>query len=162
MAEQKTRMSLSILSAIHKALDREAKLENMEATDLAERILEAHALKGTHLGAEEKKEINMYRWLIAKVTEKAEEIVSKHGFQESITADAIAACMADLEWEKTYTAYVGDNPYRNGNPKKQNINPSFGYWIKKTLGAKSKLKDGKPENRKVIGSIIQSYTPLER
>jgi hypothetical protein len=161
MAELKTRISLSILSAIFGALEREAMIENMDVTDIAERILETHTLNAGYLNPDEKEEISMYRSLIQRVINTAMQIAKEQGCKDTITADTIEVCMANAEWRADYTRYVGDDPYKNGNPKKQNINPSFGYWIKKSLGAKSKMKDGKPENRKVLGSIIQSYTPLE-
>jgi hypothetical protein len=162
MPEQKTRISLSILSPVYEALELEARDQTLDVVDLAERILEEHALAGSFMNADDKGDVRMYRSLIQRVINAASSLVEKDGFCDSITADTVAFCMTNAEWRADYSKYIGGDAYKNGNPKKQNINPSFGYWIKKTLGAKSKMKNGKPENRKVLGSIIQSYTPLER
>lgn len=157
-------LTLSFADEIHAALVRGAKAEGLEPSGFTVRIVEDYLLgKDGLLDAQAKADILLGRSLIEQAVERAMEIVETEGFRSSITFDAIQAVCKDAAWLADYRALVRDDPYKTGNPRKQTINQNLGYFIKKAVGAKSVTNsDNKTVNVKVKGSIIQSYTPLER
>ncbi|MDK2756813.1 hypothetical protein [Blastomonas fulva] len=161
MTQKKMSISVSLRPAVNAALTAAATAENKDLTDYVTDILERHALDGPFMTEQDKSDLELLHSLTERVVETAVRLVAEGQFRDSITADSIAICEQDEKWLADYRKYVRDEPYKNGNPRKGNINPNFGYWVKKSLGAKSKMKDKKAENRKVLGSVIQSYTPLE-
>ncbi len=161
MTQKKMSISVSLRPAVNAALTAAATAENKDLTDYVTDILERHALDGPFMTEQDKSDLELLHSLTERVVETAVRLVAEGQFRDSITADSIAICEQDEKWLADYRKYVRDEPYKNGNSRKGNINPNFGYWVKKSLGAKSKMKDKKAENRKVLGSVIQSYTPLE-
>ena len=56
---------------------------------------------------------------------------------------------------------MGDDIYKNGNPLKGGINREIGYRVRAAIGGEvMKDNDGKPVLAKVLGEVIQSYTPM--
>ena len=64
-------------------------------------------------------------------------------------------------WTEGYRAYVQDDIYQNGNPEKGPINREIGFRICAGIGGVvEKGDDGRSKTTKVLGEIIQSYTPM--
>jgi hypothetical protein len=69
--------------------------------------------------------------------------------------------MKDPEWVSGYREFVQDDIYKNGNPHKGVINREIGFRIRAGIGGETvKGPDGKNVTAKVLGEIIQSYTPM--
>ena len=98
--------------------------------------------------------------LVNHVVLKAKEIARDGEFPETITLDAIHLAMKDEWWVKAYQTYIGADIYRTGIAEKGPINREIGFRVKEALGAKVKKDNGKVVTAKVLGEIIQSYTPL--
>ena len=65
-------------------------------------------------------------------------------------------------WAEAYRAYVKDDIYKNGNPEKGPINREIGFRVRAGIGGfVEKGEDKKPKQTKVLGEIIQSYTPMK-
>lgn len=100
--------------------------------------------------------------LVERAVEEAKRICREGGFTSAITRDAIDACLADEEWRSGYREFVKDDIYKNGNPLKGLINREIGFRIRAGIGGTIiKGDNGKPAVAKVLGSIIQSYTPMQ-
>lgn len=68
---------------------------------------------------------------------------------------------AGAEWAAKYRFYVQDDIFKNGNPRKGPINREIGFRIRQAVGADvEKDSNGKPMMKKVLGQVIQSYTPF--
>ena len=69
--------------------------------------------------------------------------------------------MKDEWWVTGYQNYIGADIYRTGVAEKGPINREIGFRVKEALGAQvRKDEKGKAVTAKVLGEIIQSYTPL--
>ena len=107
----------------------------------------------------EESERHAIMWdLVRRATIKAREI----GFRTDLTPVTLEACMNDAKWAADYEKFVGDNPYKHGNPEKQRINQELGAAIAKEAGARGDMTNGKAKTIKVAGHIIQGYTALRQ
>jgi len=150
---------LTLSSEFADALHKSAETQKLDPATHATRIIEDFLMELVSEDAQLAAALE--RELIKDAVEKAVEIVQTEGFRSSITFDAIQAVSANVDWIEKYRKLVRDDPYKTGNPLKHSINQNLGYYIKKELGAASITNAlGRPENIKVKGSIIQSYTPL--
>jgi hypothetical protein len=155
-------LTLSFSNEVHAALLADAKKQGFDVGIYAVRIIENHLLQVPGLlNHDTRTSISLARELIEQAVATAKDLVHQKGFSPSITFDAIQTVSADKQWLQNYADLVGDDPYKTGNPRKQTINQDLGYFIKKSLDARSVKVNGKPRNVKVKGSIIQSYTELE-
>jgi hypothetical protein len=142
-------------------VEHEAQKRKLRSSDFASRLIEDRLKELNLLTDDLAADIDLARSLLDRAIQEAMRIVSEEEFRSSITFDTIQSLSNDADWLGDYAKLVRDDPYKTGNPLKQTINQNLGYYIKKTVGAKSMLADGKPVNVKVKGSIIQSYTRLE-
>ncbi len=100
--------------------------------------------------------------LVQRAVETARRICREGGFGPDITNKTFHACMEDKRWAADYECYVKDNPYKHGNPRKRQINKEIGFRIREGIGGQvTKLSNGKPAKTAVVGSIIQTFTPME-
>ena len=113
--------------------------------------------------------IKLFWALVDRAVQAAQDICRANRFKSSITLDAIRDCMKDpakldgqpYRWTDGYRAYVKDDIYKNGNPEKGPINHEIGFRIRAGIGGVvEKGDDGKSKTTKVLGEIIQSYTPM--
>ncbi len=113
--------------------------------------------------------IKLFWALVDRAVQAAQDICRTNRFKSSITLDAIHDCMKDpaklvgqpYSWTDGYRVYVKDDIYKNGNPEKGPINREIGFRIRAGIGGLvEKGDDGKSKTTKVLGEIIQSYTPM--
>lgn len=156
------KLALTLTPDFAEALINSAVQANLDPSIHATRIIEDFLMNQPDMVSEDaRRDAILARSLIDRAVQKALEIVETQGFRRSITFDTIQAVSAIPDWINDYRLLVRDDPYKTGNPRKHSINQNLGYYIKRELGATSALNAvGKPENIKVKGSIIQSYTPL--
>lgn len=155
-------VSIPLTPVIRSALMREAKEEQRELTEHIQRVLAEHVIKEKLLEKEEVDRLQLTWRLVDRAVEKAKEICRQGGFSSDITLDAIKACMKEEEWVAGYRRVVQDDIYKNGNPRKGPINREMGFRIRAGIGGRIvKGANGKAAVTKVLGEIIQSFTPME-
>ncbi len=156
-------------SAVNAALLRAAAAERMEPTEIIQRATINSLIKHGFIEKGEADRIKLYWALVDRAVRAAQDICRAGRFKSSITLDAIRDCMEDpakldgqpYSWTEGYRAYVKDDIYKNGNPEKGPINREIGFRIRAGIGGLvEKGSDGKPKIAKVLGEIIQSYTPM--
>jgi hypothetical protein len=143
------------------ALTRHAASQGRNLTDLISRVLGEYAVANELLQPVDADEFKA-RWsLIDRATETARRICREGRFDENITYRVFEDCIADPAYAADYKDFVGDDPYKRGNPKKA-INKDIGHAIKAAIGARVKKgPGGKPMKVNVVNSVIQSYTQME-
>lgn len=156
------KVSLPLAPVIHEALQGEAVLKQRELTEHIQRLLAEHLIKEDLLKPSQAYNLQLKWRLVDRAVEVAQEICRSGEFSSKITLDAIRTCMKNPEWVAGYREFVGDDIYKNGNWLKGEINPEIGYRIRAGIGGRTVRKaDGKAATVKVLGEIIQSYTPMQ-
>ena len=138
-----------------------AKAERMEPTEIIQRATIRSLIASGYIKEEDADRIKLFWHLVDQTVAAAQDICRKGGFSSSITLDAIHQCMADPAWLDGYKTYVRDDIFKNGNPEKGPINREIGFRIRAGIeGVTERGPDGKAKTVKVLGEIIQSYTPM--
>jgi hypothetical protein len=151
--------SLTLLTPVYDALKLSAQQQGIEPNELIQNLIVDHVIETKTLDAATQKHIVTGRRLIAAAVEVAKQRCRDGLFEQTITLDTFRACSADPQWIADYEAYVGDNPYKHGNPRKA-INREIGFGIRRAIGGEVVKSDGKPLSIKVLSEVIQSYTPM--
>lgn len=148
-------------AAANTALARAAAVERMEPTEIIQRATINSLIQSGYLDETEANRIRLFWRLVDQTVAAAQQICREGGFSSSITLDAIRRCMKDSTWLDGYKVYVKDDIFKNGNPEKGPINREIGFRIRAGIGGVvEKNADGKAKTVKVLGEIIQSYTPM--
>lgn len=156
-----TKLSMTLHTPVYEALEGEARDHRRDFYDHIQRVLAEHVIKTKSLPEEEAEMIELMWRLVDRAVEAAKEICREGKFDEDITLRAIQRAKEDQTWTAGYAAYVQDDIYKNGNPRKGPINREIGFRIREGIGGKVvKGLDGKSATKKVMGEIIQSYTPM--
>ncbi|MFZ2104503.1 MAG: hypothetical protein WAV18_03820 [Roseiarcus sp.] len=156
------KMSLPLATVIHNALRAEAKTLRREFTEHVQRILAEHAIHAGYVKPNDAESLRLMWKLVEQAVEAAKAICRNGQFTSAITLASIQACKKDPEWLNGYRAFVQDDIYKNGNPLKGIINREIGFRIRAGIGGKVVTDaNGKHEIVKVLGEIIQSFTPME-
>lgn len=155
------KVSLRLDARIHAAIQNEGRVKGREVGEHIQRLLAEHAIEQKLLDDATVVEFEMKESLVQRAVDTACRIIRDGGFAPDITHKAFNVCMADPEWAADYEAHVKDNPYKHGNRRKGPINKEIGLRIRKGIGGRVKLSDGKPVKIPVVGSIIQSFTEME-
>jgi hypothetical protein len=150
----------SMPAPVHRALSLEAAEKGMDTNELINFVLTRHAMASGRMADEEGEQIDRLWKLVDQAVAAAVAIVERREFDRTITLRAIKECMADPEWVKLYRAYVKDDIYKNGIPLKGVVNRELGFRIRQAIGGVVETKDGKPVIERVLGEIIQTYTPM--
>lgn len=158
-ANKATKHSLTLMPRVYDALKLSAEQQGVEPNELIQNLIIDHVIEAKTLDAATQEHILTGRRLIATAVEIAKQRCRDGLFADSITLDTFRACSADPKWIADYEAYVGDNPYKNGNPLK-GINREIGFGIRRAIGGEVVKVGGKPVSTKVLGEVIQSYTPM--
>jgi hypothetical protein len=120
-----------------------------------------HVIQAGTLDRETQAELEAYKWAVVRAVEVAKQRLRNNAPIETLTPDTFAECAMDPEWVSKYRAYVQDDIFKNGNPRKGPINREIGFRIRAAIGAQvMKDESGKVVLRKVLGNVIQSYTPF--
>lgn len=158
-----TKLSISLNTSVSTALGTIAAKRRMDINELIQRVLTDFSWSERALDQKNYKELKMTRELVDQAVQTALDICARDGFRSDITHEAIKVCKEDPTWVGSYRKLTGDDIYRTGNPRKGPINRQIGFRIRLATAARPRLgPNGKPENVKVTGEIIQSYTPLVR
>lgn len=154
--------TLTVQASIFEALGKSAEKRGIEINQLiVDLIVEATIRDGT-LDDQTKARYRLGRSLVDRVVETAVRLCEEGKFSESITLDAIRTRTADPEWATDYRTFIENDIYKHGNPLKI-INREFGSRIRAAInGLVKKDALGKVLNVKVVGEIIQSYTPMAK
>ena len=156
-----TTLSISLPAAIHRALQQTMAAQGCEASLIVQRALVPYLSDEGFFPEEAKRRFELFWKLVGHVVRKAQEIAKDGSFPESVTLDAINAAMKDDWWVDGYRDYIGTDIFRTGVAEKGPLNREIGFRVKEALGAQvRKDPSGKTANTKVLGSVIQSYTPL--
>jgi len=146
---------------LHNALMAEAATLRREFTEHVQHLLYEHAIEKGFLVGEDVLRIKLFWELVDDVKEAAKDLCRAGKFARSITKDAIDICLRNDGWVAKYKQYVKDDIFKHGNPLKGHINREIGARVRQGIGGEVELgADGKAINVKVVGSIIQSYTPM--
>ena len=161
--------TIPFTSVVNAALLRAAAAERMEPTEIIQRATINSLIKDGFVEEADADRIKLFWALVDRAVQAAQDICLAGRFASSITLDAIHDCMQDsaklagqpYNWTDGYRAYVRDDIYKNGNPEKGPINREIGFRIRAGIGGEvEKGDDKKPKTTKVLGEIIQSYTPM--
>ena len=156
-----TKVSMTLRTSVYNALQEEAQKARMDFYDHMQRVLTEHVISTGSLPAEEAEMSRLFYSLVDRAVAAAKAICREGKFDEDITLRAIKRAKEDQTWTEDYAAYVQDDIYRTGNPRKGPINREIGFCIRAGIGGTvMKGPDGKSINKKVTGEIIQSYTPM--
>jgi hypothetical protein len=147
-------------AAANSGLLRAAKAERMEPTEIIQRATIKSLIEAGFIEKDDAERISLFWRLVDQTVTAAQELCRKGKFSSSITLDAIHICMADPKWVAGYCEYVKDDIFKNGNPEKGPINREIGFRIRSGIGGVTEKKDGKSVSTKVLGEIIQSFTPI--
>jgi hypothetical protein len=159
---QAIKLSLRLDARIYAAIQKEAADEGQELGEHIQQIFLDYAIHQNLLDEASSKDLQMRQSLVDRAKETARRICREGGFGPHITGETFKKCMDDKQWAADYEFFVGDNPYKNGNPRKGSINKEIGFRIREAIGGKVvKASDGKPAKVQVADSVIQSYTPME-
>ncbi|TIP03913.1 MAG: hypothetical protein E5X17_01830 [Mesorhizobium sp.] len=138
-----------------------AQAERKEATEIIQRATINYLIDVGYMPPEEADRFKLFWWLVDETVLAAQKICRDGGFARSITLDAIHSCMNNPKWVDGYRTYVRDDIFKNGNPEKGPINREIGFRIRAGIGGVvEKTPQGKAATVKVLGEIIQSYTPM--
>lgn len=138
-----------------------AKAARMEPTEIIQRATIRSLIANGYIEETEADRIELYWRLVDQTVVAAQTLCREGKFSSSVTLDAILRCMADPVWLDGYKSYVKDDIFKNGNPLKGPINREIGFRIRAGIdGITEKGPDGKAKTAKVLGQIIQSYTPM--
>ena len=159
--EKVSKHTLTLPDGVYKALQAAAEKRDVEPNVLIQDLIIDHVIAAGTLDENLQKQIEAARWLVAEAVEWAKGSCRKGNFSSSLTADTFEACANNPEWAAKYRFYVQDDIFKNGNPRKGPINREIGYRILQAVGAEVE-KDAKGASvmKKVLGSVIQSYTPF--
>ncbi len=161
--------TIPFTSIVNAALLRAAAAERMEPTEIIQRATINSLIKDGFIQEADADRIKLFWALVDRAVRAAQDICRTGRFASSITLDAIRDCMKDPDklvgqpynWTDGYRVYVRDDIYKNGNPEKGPINREIGFRIRAGIGGEvEKGDDKKPKTTKVLGEIIQSYTPM--
>lgn len=155
------KFSLTLPQHVFNALQAEAKVLRRETPEHIQRILSEHTIAHGLLPHDDVMRLEKTWSLVDRAVEAAKELCRKGQFSRSITFDAITVCMNDPAWVADYRDVIGDDIFKTGVARKGPVNRELGYRIKAGIGGEVEKDDnGKPGIVKVLGAIIQSYTPM--
>jgi hypothetical protein len=138
-----------------------AEKSRMEPTEIIQRATIKFLITEGHIKEPEATHFRLFWEIVDQCVLAAQDICSVGKFESSITLDAIEVCMKDTAWLDKYRTYVKDDIFKSGNPRKGPINREIGFRIRAGIGGiTEKGADGKAKTAKVLGKIIQSYTPM--
>lgn len=147
----------------NKALKLAASAAGMEPIEFIQRATINSLIKDGYIDKAEAARITLYWRTVDQVVSAAQALCGDGKFSSSITLDAIHECMTDPTWLEGYKVLVKDDIFKNGNPEKGPINREIGFRVRAGIGGVTvKDENNKPKTVKVLGEIIQSYTPMAK
>lgn len=153
--------TLTLPNSVFQALKIAAAQQGLEPYEVIQDLVVEHVIRAGTLDPETQAQLEAYKWAVARAVEVAKQRLREGAEIETLTPDTFAACARDPEWAFNYRTYVQDDIYKNGNPRKGPINREIGFRIRAATGAEvMKDANGKVVLRKVLGNVIQSYTPF--
>jgi hypothetical protein len=163
--------TVPFISVVNEALKKASVKLRMESTVIIQKATINFLIDQGFITAADAYRIKLFWALVDRAVQSAQQICRSGRFASSITLDAIHDCMSDTTklgpefhnwtWTEGYREYVADDIYKNGNPEKGPINREIGFRIRAGIGGFVEKDDtGKAKTAKVLGEIIQSYTPM--
>lgn len=144
------------------ALNAAAKKAHTEPTEVIQRATINFLIDGGFIKEPDAERILLFWSLVDRAVAVARKRCREGKFASTITLDSFRVCMEDPAWLTDYKKIIkSEDPYRHGNPEKGPINREIGFRIRAAIGAVvDKDADGKNKTVKVLGEVIQSYTPM--
>ena len=157
-----TKVSQSLPTPVHDALQRKARQLGREPHEHIQRVLTQHVIDQQTIAADDAERLKLTWHVVDQCVETARQICRDGGFSEHITLDAIQHCTRDPRWLSDYAKCIEDDVYKHGNPLKGPINRALGAQIRAGIGGVVKKdSNGKPVMKRVLGEVIQGYTLFE-
>lgn len=129
-----TKLSMTLHAPVYEALETEAHDHRRDLHEHIQRVLAEHVIKTNSLPGKEAAMIELMWSLVDRAVNAAREICRENKFDEDITLRAIKRAKEDPQWIEDYAAYVQDDIYKNGNPRKGPINREIGFRIREGIG----------------------------
>lgn len=158
-------MTIRLDPAVGEALARAARASGQETADYAAEIVSRSVLDEVR-----KSEPEAAERLDAEIEIKGEAIRlarslaadEPHPENSDVTLRVFRRIRQDDRLARIYGCAIGGRPpAERGNPTKARLNRSIGAAIKTSVGATSRMENGKPAKVQVAaGEYIFSYTPL--
>ncbi len=164
-----TKLTVPFTEAVFAALLCAAEALRLEPTEIIQRATINLLIAGGFIAKDDAERIMLFRAVVDRAVTAAQELCKAGRFACSIALDAIHVCLEDsalldgqpYTWGEGYRVLVGDDIYKNGNPEKGPVNREIGFRVRRGIGGiVEKDENGKPKTTKVLGEIIQSYTPI--
>ena len=161
--------SVPFAAAANAGLIRAAEALRMEPTEVIQRATLRFLIDDDFIDKPAADRIKLFWALVDQTVTAAQDICRRGEFDASITLNAIKMCMKNAArldgfkctWVEGYRTYIGDDIFKNGKPAKGPINREIGFRIRAGIGGETeKGPDGKAKTVKVLGEIIQSFTPM--
>lgn len=160
-AENTTKLSFRLNTAVYAALSACAKDEGYETMAYVQKVLADHALDSGKMAPNEAVKLAANEELIRRAIAKSRALEKQGLFTEDFVLTVFQHLMKDKEFRPKYEAAIGGEAYTSGLPGKSPLNMYLGWYIKNAIGADPKLGlDGKPVRVQVKNEPIQSYTML--
>src|SRR4051794_40155452 len=113
-------------AAANKGLLLAAEKERMEPIEIIQRATIKYLIAQDSINETDAARFKLLWEIVDQCVLAAQEICRAGGFKSSITLDAIRACMNHPVWLDRYKAYVEDDIFKSGNPRKGPINREIG------------------------------------
>ena len=153
--------TLTLPNSVYQALKASAAKQGLEPYEVIQDLVIDHVIRAGTLDKKIQAQIEAYKRAVMRAVEVAKQRLRDGAAVETLTPDTFLECAQDPKWVADYRAYIQDDLYKNGNPRKGPINREIGYRIRAATGAEvMKDPNGKAVLRKVLGNVIQSYTPF--
>lgn len=161
---QSMKLSLSFSSDVIGALTKEAASKNMEVTQLAKDIVDAHAQASDFMSDVARTDLGLYRALSRDAALKAIELSTTGDFDPRIIDTTCRTLEADDHWLTRYKTYIQSQDISvKGNARKASLNQNLGYAIRIAVGARVKKgAAGKRVTAKAKATILTDFSVLER
>jgi hypothetical protein len=161
MERNAIKFSIRLAPQVYEALRREAQQQGREVGELTQRILTRHAIDAQLLDQTTVDDHEARQRLIDRAVEVALRLKRDEGIARDIINKVFLAGMADEAWLGTYAAYAGGDPFQHNNPKKSSLNREIGMRIRRAIGGRVAMFNGKAIKTLVRNSIIQMFTEME-
>ena len=162
--------TIPFTSIVNAALFRAAAAERMEPTEIIQRATINSLIKDGFIEEADADRIKLFweLWLIERFKRRRTFALPAVSQVRSPWTRYTTACRTRPNWPVGPITGLKDiGPmfkmtfYKNGNPEKGPINREIGFRIRAGIGGiVEKGDDGKSKTTKVLGEIIQSYTPM--
>ncbi|NNK15324.1 MAG: hypothetical protein HKP51_00300 [Sulfitobacter sp.] len=165
MAKAST-VTFTLEPAVHRFMEAQAKAAEMNLTHYMQKLVETHVIDAAPKNDPLAMRLAGKRHVINHALKTATQLDAAGKFDEHFILTVIKEAEKDGEFAKQYAAALGGKDAEGtkaGERQRVSLNQQVGRVIKKAVGARSKRNEnGKIARAQVTGSIISTYTLLEK